>query len=153
MESSDETATPRQQQKVFGRPTATTRQRSKVSVEPFQRLAESRGRASWRAPQSAKFSYMAFLFAKLFLFALWSEKKKRVVGLQTRFGVLLDYPLFSLMSASGKEKSSQKRNRDLRISRSAEHDEGSAPSTAPPFKKGGRKLTVGYAQNKRFESF
>ena len=29
---------------------------------------------------------LAFLFAKLFLFALWSEKKKRVVGLQAAFG-------------------------------------------------------------------
>jgi len=29
---------------------------------------------------------LAFLFAKLFLFALWSEKKKRVVGLQAVFG-------------------------------------------------------------------
>jgi len=84
---------------------------------------------------------LAFLFAKLFLFAPWSEKKKRVVGLHTLFGVLLDYPLFSLMSASGKEKSSQKRNRDRDISRSAERAKRLCLLTLRAFKKARPKLS------------
>jgi len=63
---------------------------------------------------------------------------------QTNFiaenGLQLVHPLFSLMSASGKEKSSQKRNRVWAVSPVATGEEGSAPSTAPPFEKGGRKL-------------
>jgi hypothetical protein len=33
------------------------------------------------------------------------------------------------------------------ISRSAERDKGSAPLTAPPFEKGGRKLSTSYSGN------
>ncbi len=39
-----------------------------------------------------------------------------------------------------KRKALQKKNGDKGISRSAERDKGSAPLTAPPFEKGGRKL-------------
>jgi len=36
----------------------------------------------------------------------------------------------------------QKESADKRVSPSADGDEGSAPSTAPPFEKGGRKLSL-----------
>ena len=39
-----------------------------------------------------------------------------------------------------KRKSYEKENAEIEISRSAEHDKGSAPLNAPPFEKGGRKL-------------
>ncbi|MBQ8339238.1 MAG: hypothetical protein IJY16_02210, partial [Clostridia bacterium] len=46
-----------------------------------------------------------------------------------------------------KEKSYQKRNAE-NVSPSAEGEEGSAPSTAPPFEKGGRKLPTRVCANR-----
>jgi len=75
--------------------------------------------------------------------AFLSNDKNAEFVTQTNFlseyGLQTVHPLFSLMSASGKEKSSQKRNRVWGVSPVATGEEGSAPSTAPPFEKGGRK--------------
>ena len=43
--------------------------------------------------------------------------------------------------AKGAKKKLAKRNAEKGISTSAEVEEGYAPSTAPPFEKGGRKLS------------
>ena len=51
------------------------------------------------------------------------------------------YSTFSLQEKGAKKKFA-KRNAEEKISRSAEREEGYAPSTAPPFEKGGRKLSV-----------
>ena len=49
---------------------------------------------------------------------------------------------FLFASRRRKEKSYQKRNAEREIATSAEVEEGYAPSTAPPFEKGGRKLFI-----------
>ena len=49
---------------------------------------------------------------------------------------------FSFDTVVAKEKVIKKKSAERNFSTSAEVEEGSAPSTAPPFEKGGRKLFV-----------
>jgi hypothetical protein len=44
------------------------------------------------------------------------------------------------LQKGGAKKKLAKRNAERGVSRSAEREEGYAPSTVPPFEKGGRKL-------------
>ena len=55
------------------------------------------------------------------------------------------FSAFSFARKGTKEKAWQKENAEKEISPSAEGDKGSAPLTAPPFEKGGRKLSCGFA--------
>ena len=48
---------------------------------------------------------------------------------------------FSFDVIGAKEKANKKKSAE-KYSRSAEREEGYAPSTAPPFEKGGRKLFI-----------
>jgi hypothetical protein len=63
-----------------------------------------------------------------------------------RFGILFVSPLFSLFAASVKEKSSQKRNRDEGISRSAERAKRRRLLTLRAFEKARPKLFCAAAE-------
>ena len=54
--------------------------------------------------------------------------------------VQICYPTFSLQEGGAKKKFA-KRNAERGVSPLARGEEGYAPSTAPPFEKGGRKLS------------
>lgn len=64
---------------IFSTFTTRTRiVRMKVWVEPFQKLADSKGQALGRAPQSAKLFYAVFICEATMFFFLRPFFKKRV---------------------------------------------------------------------------
>ena len=61
-------------------------------------------------------------------------------------------PLFSLTQEAQRKKLITKKRRE-NVSRAAEREEGSAPSTAPLFEKSGQKLSVKFLKGARGKLF
>ncbi len=85
----------------------------------------------------------AFAFAPSFVtdftqdFRNKEREEEKIVSQNSN--CLKSKPAF-LLAKEAQEKSLAKEKRRGKVSRSAESDKGSAPLTAPPFEKGGRKL-------------
>jgi len=87
-----------------------------------------------------------FLFCELFSLPLADIKEKSEEARRTPKSVCQPTTRFFFSDHEAKRKSLAKRNANERISPVATGDEGYAPSTAPPFEKGGRKLSAAAAE-------
>ena len=111
----------------------------------FSKARASGGRAGLLAARRRRNSPNGVFFLITFSFAPLVSKKK----VAEKFAVIkgkphLWFPLFFLR----KNSPFRALTNDKGVSPPAGGEEGSAPSTAPPFEKGGRKLLQGVGANK-----